>query len=77
MGDYEIVSELCDICITLLRIVNAQESALEQLGAVNDAEGVYSAKERLASLQGRLRPDLTPYENGGSKHEDKRSDHTG
>lgn len=38
MGHYDIISELCDICVTLLRIVNAQESALAQLGAVTDAE---------------------------------------
>ena len=39
MGYYDTMSELCDICVTLLRIVNAQESALAQLGAVADAEG--------------------------------------
>lgn len=66
MGDYDLVSELCDICVTLLRIVNAQESALAQLGAVTDAECAEAAKGRLAALQGRMRPDLTVCENGGN-----------
>lgn len=61
MYEYDIVSELTDICVTLLRIVSAQESALAQLGAVADAEGAGQAKERLAALQGRIRPDM----NGG------------
>ena len=56
MGEYDLISELCDICVTLLRVVEAQEGALLQLGAVADAEGVEDAKTRLTALQGRLRP---------------------
>ena len=40
MGEYDLISELCDICVTLLRVVEAQEGALLQLGAVADAEGM-------------------------------------
>ncbi|NCB34612.1 MAG: hypothetical protein EOM58_01060 [Clostridia bacterium] len=67
MGEYDLVSELCDICVTLLRVVDAQESALAQLGAVTDAEGAVEAKSRLTALQGRLRPGFTPPMNGGSE----------
>jgi hypothetical protein len=69
MGYYDIISELCDICVTLLRIVNAQESALAQLGAVTDAEGADGAKERLNALQVRLRPDQTLCGIGGNESE--------
>ena len=58
MSEFDIVRELCDICVTLLRVVEAQESALQQLDAVTDAEGAADAKRRLATLQGRIRPDL-------------------
>lgn len=67
MGEYDLVSELCDIRVTLLHVVDAQESALAQLGAVTDAEGAEEAKTRLTALQGRLRPDFTPPMNGGSE----------
>lgn len=63
MGEYDLISELCDICVTLLRVVEAQEGALLQLGAVADAEGAEDAKKRLTALQGRLRPDM----NGGNE----------
>ena len=63
MGEYDLISELCDICVTLLRVVEAQEGALLQLGAVADAEGAEDAKIRLTALQGHLRPDM----NGGNE----------
>lgn len=59
------VTELLEICYRLLRIVEVQENALAQLGALADAEGAGEIKARLRSLQGAIGPQ----ENGGTEHE--------
>lgn len=54
--DFDTVTELCEICKELLRIVEAQESLLAQFGAIEEAEATEDAKRRLAALQGPLSP---------------------
>ena len=62
---YDTVAELLEICHRLLRLVEAQENALAQVGALADAEGADEIKARLRSLQG----GTGPFENGGMEHE--------
>lgn len=53
MGEYDLVSELCDICVTSLRARRRPEGALLQLGAVADAEDAEKAA-KIAVLEAEL-----------------------
>lgn len=61
--DFDTVAELLGICRKLLLLVEAQERALRQLGALTDAEGTGELKVRLRALQ----EVYGPFENGGTE----------